>query len=65
MRSEAARVQLDAIRALSVEERLRVAESLRAFAWELKASVIAERHPELSASEVLQRVREAFGRAVT
>lgn len=65
MRPEAARVQLDAIRALSVEERLRVAESLRAFAWELQASVIAERHPELSATEVLQRVREAFGRVVT
>jgi hypothetical protein len=65
MRPEADRVQLDAIRALSVEERLRVAESLRAFAWELQASVIAERHPELSPSEVVERVREAFRRVVT
>jgi hypothetical protein len=64
MRPEAARVQLDAIRALTVEERLRVAESLRVFAWELQASVIAERHPELSAKEVQQRVREVFGRVV-
>jgi hypothetical protein len=53
MHPEAARVQLDAVRALSVDERLRVAESLRAFAWELQASVIAERHPGLSPSEVL------------
>ncbi len=45
MHPEAARAQLDAIRALSVEERLCVAESLRAFAWELQASVIAQRHP--------------------
>jgi hypothetical protein len=65
MRPEAARVELNAIRALSVEERLRVAESLRAFAWELQASVIAERHPELSPSEVVERVREAFRRVLT
>lgn len=65
MRPEAARVQLDAIRALSVEQRLRVAESLRSFAWELQASVISERHPELSPSEVQQRVRQVFGRVDT
>jgi hypothetical protein len=64
MRPEAARAQLEAIRAMSVEQRLRVAESLRAFAWELQASVIAQRHPELSAAEVQLRVREAFGRVV-
>lgn len=65
MHPEAARVQLDALRALSVEERLRVAESLRSFAWDLQASVIAQRHPELTPAEVLQRVREVFGRVVT
>ena len=54
-------VQVEAIRALTVEDRLRVAESLRAFAWGLKASVIAQRHPELSEAEVTARVREAFG----
>jgi hypothetical protein len=62
MRPEAARAQLDAIRALTVEDRLRIAESLRQFAWRLKASVIAAQHPELSAADVQQRVREAFGR---
>ena len=65
MRPEAARVQLDAIRALSVEERLCVAESLRAFAWELQVSVIAQRHPDLTPAEVQQRVREVFRRDVT
>ncbi len=52
--------QLDAIRALSVEDRLRIADSLRTFAWQLKAAVIAQRHPELSEAEVRARVREAF-----
>jgi hypothetical protein len=62
MRPEAARAQLDALRALTVEDRLRIAESLRRFAWQLKTSVIAAQHPELSAAEVQRRVREVFGR---
>jgi hypothetical protein len=64
MRPDAARAHLEAIRALGVEGRLRVAESLRAFAWELQATVIAERHPALSKTEVLELVREAFRRGV-
>ena len=35
MLPEAEEVQIRAIRALSVEDKLRVAESLRAFAWEV------------------------------
>lgn len=62
MRPEAARAQLDALRALTVEERLAIGDSLRRFAWQLKASVIAGRHPELSEAEVQHRVREAFAR---
>lgn len=50
-----------AVRALGVEGRLRLAESLREFAWALKTSVIATQHPELSATQVAARVREAFG----
>ncbi|UCF20860.1 MAG: hypothetical protein JSU87_05485 [Gemmatimonadota bacterium] len=65
MHPEAARVQLDALRALSVEERLHVAELLRSFAWELQTSVITQRHPELTPAEVQQRVREVFSRVVT
>jgi len=54
-------LQTKALRALSVEDRLRVAASLRDFAWALKTSIIAQRHPELSEAEVQQLVREAFG----
>ena len=53
-------VELESIRALSVEQRLRVADSLRKFAWDLKTSVITRRHPELSPAEVAVRVREMF-----
>jgi hypothetical protein len=62
MRPDAARAQLEALRALTVEERLVIADSLRQFAWRLKASVIARRHPELSEAEVQRRVHEALGR---
>jgi hypothetical protein len=57
-------VEAQSLRALGVEGRLWVAESLRDFAWELKASVIAQRHPELSEADVDVRVREAFGGVV-
>jgi hypothetical protein len=60
MDSAAYAVEVESIRALSVEERLRVAESLRTFAWDLKTSVITRRHPELSQAEVAARVREVF-----
>ncbi len=53
-------VEVESIRALSVEDRLRVAQSLRTFAWDLKTSVIARRHPELSQAEVAALVREMF-----
>ena len=62
MRPEASRAHLDALRALTAEERLLVAESLRQFAWSLEASVIAQRHPELSPADVQARVRELFRR---
>ena len=61
MRSEADEIQSQALRAMSVEQRLRLVDSLRAFAWELKQSTIRRQHPELSESEVLRRVRAAFG----
>lgn len=60
MLPEAEEVQTKAIRALSVEDKLRVAESLRTFAWELKRASLAQRHPELSNAELLERVRAAF-----
>jgi hypothetical protein len=53
--------QTRAIRATSVEEKLRVAESLRAFAWEVTRAAVRRRNPGLSDAEVLRRVRAAFG----
>ncbi|MGH7657073.1 MAG: hypothetical protein ACREL6_02485 [Gemmatimonadales bacterium] len=50
----------NALRAMSAEQKLLVAESLRAFAWELKKAAIARRNPELSSTEVNERVREMF-----
>ncbi|MDQ3699039.1 MAG: hypothetical protein M3373_13610 [Gemmatimonadota bacterium] len=50
-----------AVRALSIEQKLLVAESLRAFAWDVKRAAISRRDPELSETEVLRRVRAAFG----
>jgi hypothetical protein len=61
MLADAARAQTAALRAMSVEQKLRVAESLRSFAWELSRAAIARRHPELPNAEVLRRVRAAFG----
>jgi len=46
---------------MSVEQKLQVAEMLRAFAWELTRASIVRRHPELRETEVIRRVRAAFG----
>jgi hypothetical protein len=61
MHPDAVRAQTKALRAMSIEQKLRVAEALRAFAWEVKRAAIRRRHPELSETEVLRRVRAAFG----
>ena len=60
MLPEAEEVQIQGSRALSVEDKLRVAESLRTFAWEVKRTSLAQRHTELSNAEPLERVRAAF-----
>ena len=60
MRPEAVEAQVKAIRAMSVEDKLCVAESLRTFAWEVKQASLARQHPELSRAELDERVRAAF-----
>lgn len=60
MDSDAVPAQTKAIRAMSVEQKLRVAESLRTFAWEIKRASIRRRKPELSEADVLSLVRAAF-----
>jgi hypothetical protein len=61
MTDDSVAAQDAALRAMTVEQKLAAAESLRAFAWELKRAVIRRRHPEMTEDEVLQRVRAAFG----
>jgi hypothetical protein len=65
MTDDSVAAQDAALRAMTVEQKLAVAESLRAFAWELTRSVIRQRHPELTEDEVLQSVRAAFGSGST
>lgn len=65
MRPDAMSVQTEALRRMSVEQKLNVAESLRAFAWELKRAMIGRQFPTLSRDQVLDRVRAAFGNGGT
>lgn len=60
MTQETHDVEGEALRRKTVEERLRVAEMLRDFAWEVKRSALRRRHPELSEAQLTERVREAF-----
>lgn len=61
MTDDVAALQTATLRARTVEERLRIAESLRTFAWELKRATIARRFPHLADADVARRVRSAFG----
>ena len=65
MTDDSVAAQDAALRAMTVEQKLMVADSLRAFAWELKRSVIRHEYPGLTEDEVLQRVRAAFGSGST
>ena len=60
MHPDAEDAQRAIYRGMTVEAKLRAAESLRHFAWELKRSTIRRQQPHLSESEVLTRVRAAF-----
>jgi hypothetical protein len=61
MHPDAVEAQRQAIRAMTVEQKLRVAEALRAFAWEVTRAAVRRRHPGLGETEVLRLVRAAFG----
>lgn len=60
MGADADQVHRDAIRAMTVEGKLLVAEALRRFAWQVKQSAIRRQHPGLTESEVNERVRAMF-----
>jgi hypothetical protein len=61
MHPDAIELQRQAIRAMSVEQKLRVAETLRTFAWEVTYAFMRRRHLGLGEAEVLRLVRAAFG----
>ena len=53
-------MQLERLRAMTAEEKIRASESLRAAAWEFKAEWLRSRHPELPEAEVQAAVRRWF-----
>jgi antitoxin component of MazEF toxin-antitoxin module len=55
-----AAVYAGAVRAMTLEQKLRVSEGLRDLAWQVKARALARRHPEWTAEELDRRVGEAF-----
>jgi hypothetical protein len=60
VRDRAAEVYWSAVRAMSLEQKLRVAEGLRQVAWQMQANQVRARHPDWSLEEVEQQVREVF-----
>ena len=60
-----AAVYAEAVRAMTLEQKLRVSEGLRALAWQAKAGALSQRHPEWGREELNRRVGEVFlrGRA--
>jgi hypothetical protein len=60
VRDRSAEVYAEAVRALSLEQKLRISEGLRALAWRRVAGTIRGAHPEWSDAEVEQQVREVF-----
>jgi hypothetical protein len=52
--------QLQRLRAMTGEEKIRAAEALRAAAWELKAAWIRSQHPDFSEEDVQDAVRRWF-----
>jgi hypothetical protein len=50
-------VQIERLRSMTAEEKIRASEDLRAAAWELKAAWLRSRNPGLPESEVQDAVR--------
>lgn len=60
VRDRSDEVYASAVRALSLEQKLRVSEELRALAWKRVAGSIGVAHPQWSEDEIQQQVREVF-----
>jgi hypothetical protein len=54
-----------AVRDMTAEQKLASAEALWYAAWDLKAAGVRLQHPEWSASQITDRVRQLFLRATT
>lgn len=52
--------QVQRLRAMTGEEKIRAAEALRAAAWALKAAWIRSQHPDFSEAAVQDAVRRWF-----
>jgi antitoxin component of MazEF toxin-antitoxin module len=61
----AAAVYAAAVRAMTLEQKLRVSEGLRDLAWQIETGSLRKRHPEWTPEELHRRVGESFlhGRA--
>jgi len=63
MDDRSAEVYAQALRAMNLEQKLRVAEGLRAVAWQMQANAVRRVHPDWSDRDVHQQVCEVFLRA--
>lgn len=63
MTDRSAEVYAQALRAMNLEQKLRVAEGLRAVAWQMQENAVRRVHPDWSDRDVYQQVCEMFLRA--
>jgi hypothetical protein len=63
MPSSAAALQVQLVRAMTPEHKLRLSQALRDSAWEFKAAWIRTNQPELPEAAVQQAVRRLFRHA--
>lgn len=63
MSSSAADLQLQLVRAMTPEQKLRLSQALRDSAWAFKAAWIRTSQPELTEPAVQEAVRRLFRRA--
>lgn len=52
--------QLEVLRAMTPEQKVRASEALYLAAWDLKAAWLRSQHPELPEAEVQEMVRRIF-----
>lgn len=63
MPSSATEIQVQLVRAMTAEQKLKLSQALRDSAWEFKAAWIRSSQPELAESAVQEAVRRLFRHA--